>query len=300
MANQQRLGIIANHRRPDAQAAIDIVHRWAEAHQWAIAFSEGLSDDPNSGPVTIPRHKLEGKVDLVIAFGGDGTMLSAVRSAGALEIPVLGINLGSLGFLTELTPVNLEHTLDRVYRGDYFIEKRMLLEARVHGECTNEVLTALNDIVVDKGSIVRVIHLDLYVNDEFISSYAGDGLIVATPTGSTAYALAVGGPIIHPTIEAIIVAPIAPHTLAQRPMVFSQKDRLKMVVASERRDATLTIDGQIACTLQHGESISIQRSSIMARLVRFAENSFYNVLRDKLYWGFKPAAHKSDHPKSEN
>jgi len=292
MAKQQRLGIIANHRRPDAQAAIEIVHGWARANNWPVVFSEGLSDDPNSGPVTIPRHMLEGNVDLVVAFGGDGTMLSAVRSAGPLEIPVLGINLGSLGFLTELTPAKLERTLDRIQRGDYFIEKRMLLEACAHGKCMTDSLTALNDIVIDKGAVTRVIHLDLYVNDEFIASYACDGLIVATPTGSTAYALAVGGPIINPTIDAIIVAPIAPHTLAQRPMVFSPDDRLKITVSSKRRDATLTIDGQIACTLHHGEWTNIQRAKIMARLVRFAENSFYNVLRDKLNWGFKPADEK--------
>jgi NAD+ kinase len=223
-------------------------------------------------------------------------MLSAVRSAGPLEIPVLGINLGSLGFLTELTPAGLGRTLNRIRQGDYFVEKRMLLEARVHGASRPDVLTALNDVVIDKGAVVRVIHLDLYVNDEFISSYAGDGLIAATPTGSTAYALAVGGPIIHPTIDAIIVAPIAPHTLAQRPMVFSQNDRLKVIVSSRRRDATLTVDGQIACTLHHGESITIQRSAIMARLVRFAENSFYKVLRDKLFWGFKPADDRTHPP----
>jgi NAD+ kinase len=300
MPIRQRIGIIANHRRPDAQASIDVVNRWARANDWPVLFSEGLSDDPNSGPVTIPPQQLEGKVDLVIAFGGDGTMLSAVRSAGPLAIPVLGINLGSLGFLTELTPVNLERTLDHIKQGDYFIEKRMMLETWVRGAGAADHMTALNDVVIDKGSVVRVIHLDLYVNDEFISSYAGDGLIVATPTGSTAYALAVGGPIINPTIDAIIVAPIAPHSLAQRPMVFSQDDRLKIVVSSRRRDATLTIDGQIACTMHHEESITIQRASIRARLVRFAENSFYQVLRDKLNWGFKPAAGSTNLPNDQD
>lgn len=285
---QQRIGIIANRRRPDAEATIGRVYRWAEPNDWPVVFTEGLSDDPNSGPVTIPRHKLKDKVDLVIALGGDGTMLSAVRSAGQLDIPVLGINLGSLGFLTELTPKNLEKTLDRIKRGDYLIEKRLLLEARVTGECEAESMTALNDVVIDKGSVVRVIHLDLYVNDEFISSYATDGLIVATPTGSTAYALAVGGPIIHPTINAIIVAPIAPHTLAQRPMVFSQEDRMKIIVSSPRRGVNLTVDGQVACILHHGESVTIERAEVKAQLIRFAENSFYRVLRDKLNWGFKP------------
>jgi len=288
MSGLQRLGIIANRRRPDAEATIQRVHSWAEAHGWPVVFTEGLSEDPNSGPVTIPRHKLKDKVDLVVALGGDGTMLSAVRSAGQLGIPVLGINLGSLGFLTELTPQGLENTLDRIARGDYFVEKRMLLKAQVIGECDAELMTALNDVVIDKGAVARVIHLDLYVNDEFISSYTADGLIVATPTGSTAYSLAVGGPIIHPTVNAIIVAPIAPHTLAQRPMVFSQDDRLKITVSSLRRAVTLTVDGQVACELHHGESVAIEPAGIKARLVRFAENSFYRVLRDKLNWGFKP------------
>lgn len=289
MAGQLRIGIIANRRRPDAEAVIVNVHRWTTAHGWPVVFTEGLSDDPNSGPVTIPPHHLAGKVDMVVALGGDGTMLSAVRSSGPLGIPVLGINLGSLGFLTELTPRDLDQTLERISRGDYFVEKRMLLEAKVVGEGMAEPLVALNDAVVDKGAVARVIHLDLYVNEEFISSYAADGLIVSTPTGSTAYSLAVGGPIIHPTIDAIIVAPIAPHTLAQRPMVFSPEDRVRIVVASDRRGATFTVDGQVACVLNSGESVSIERAAFKTHLVRFAENSFYRVLRDKLGWGFKPA-----------
>jgi NAD+ kinase len=289
MSGQQRLGIIANRRRPDAEAVINRVEKWAQANKWPVTVNEGLSSDPNSGAVTIPRKNLEGKVDLIVALGGDGTMLSAVRSAGTLNIPVLGINLGSLGFLTELTPVGLEDTLNRVRRGDYFIEKRMLLDARATGQTTTTTMTALNDVVIDKGAVARVIHLDLYVNDEFISSYSADGLIIATPTGSTAYALAVGGPIMHPAINAIIVAPIAPHTLAQRPMVFSADDRLRITVASLKRTASLTIDGQIACTLRHPDHVTIQQAEIHAHLVRFAENSFYRVLRDKLGWGFKPA-----------
>jgi len=290
MGGQQRLGIIANRRRPDAEAVIRRVEQWAKANDWPIAVNEGLSSDPNSGPVTIPRAKLDEHVDLVVALGGDGTMLSAVRSAAPLRIPILGINLGSLGFLTELTPRGLEQTLDRIKQGDYFIEKRLLLDARASGGSTPSTMTALNDVVIDKGSVARVIHLDLYVNDEFISSYAADGLIIATPTGSTAYSLAVGGPIMHPAISAIIVAPIAPHTLAQRPMVFSSEDRLRIAVASTRRLAAMTVDGQVACTMRHPDHVTIQRSETEAHLVRFAENSFYRVLRDKLNWGFKPAA----------
>ncbi len=289
MTEIKRIGIIANHRRPDAQEAIDRVHRWAEPNKWPVVFTEGLSDDPNSGPVTIAREKLQKKVDIVIAFGGDGTILSAVRSASPLEIPVLGINLGSLGFLAELGPDNLEKTLDRIKKGDYTIETRMLLFPIVKGDCLAEPMPAFNDVVIDKGSIVRVIQLDLYVNDEFVSSYAGDGLIVATPTGSTAYSMAVGGPIIHPSLEAIIVSPIAPHTLAQRPMVFSAEDQLQIVMAS-KRVASVTIDGQVACTLQHQESVVINRAPIDARLIRFSKNSYYKLLRDKLGWGFKPAA----------
>jgi len=290
MGGHQRLGIIANRRRPDAEAVIKRVEKWAKANEWPIALNEGLSSDPNSGPVTIPRAKLDDQVDLVVALGGDGTMLSAVRSAAPLRIPILGINLGSLGFLTELTPQVLEQTLDRIERGDYFIEKRMLLDAQTSGESQPSAMTALNDVVIDKGSVSRVIHLDLYVNDEFISSYAADGLIIATPTGSTAYSLAVGGPIMHPAISAIIVAPIAPHTLGQRPMVFSSEDRLRITVTSTRRLAALTVDGQIACTMRHPDHVTIQQSRTQAHLVRFAENSFYRVLRDKLNWGFKPAA----------
>lgn len=289
MTAPQRIGIIANRRRPDAETVIEQVHHWAAAHDWPVAFTEALSDDPDSGPVTIPRQRLE-EVDLVVALGGDGTMLSAVRSVGPLCVPVLGINLGSLGFLTELTPRDLVFALDRINRGDYFIEKRMLLVARLEGECDRGSIVALNDAVVDKGAVARVIHLDLHVNDEFVSSYAADGLIVSTPTGSTAYSLAVGGPIIHPTIDAIIVAPIAPHTLAQRPMVFSPDDRVRITLVSHRRGATFTVDGQVACVLNSGESVTIERAAFKAHLVRLVENSFYRVLRDKLGWGFKPTA----------
>ncbi len=284
-----RFGIIANRRRPAAGSTIEQIHRWADEHGWSVTLDEGLASDPNSGAITIPREKLENTVDLVIALGGDGTMLSAVRSAAPLKIPVLGINLGSLGFLTELTPVDLNRTLDRIGHGDYMIESRMLLDSQVSGDCGAPPV-ALNDVVIDKGGVARAIHLDLYVNEEFISSYSADGLIVATPTGSTAYALATGGPIIHPRIKAIIVAPIAPHTLAQRPMVFSADDSLRIVVASPRREASLTIDGQVACSLHDTDSVTIVQSTIEGRFIRFPENSFYRVLRDKLNWGFKPAA----------
>ncbi len=284
-----RFGIIANRRRPDAAETIERIHRWANDHGWTVTLEEGLATDPNSGAITIPAEKLRDTVDLVIALGGDGTMLSATRSAAPLTIPVLGINLGSLGFLTELTPADLDRTLDRISQGDYVIETRMLLDSQVSGDCGVPPI-ALNDVVIDKGGVARLIHLDLYVNDEFISSYSADGLIVATPTGSTAYALASGGPIIHPRIKAIIVAPIAPHTLAQRPMVFSEDDSLRIVVASPRREASLTIDGQVACSLHNNDSVTIAKSGIEGRFIRFPENSFYRVLRDKLNWGFKPAA----------
>ena len=229
-----------------------------------------------------------GKVsDVLISLGGDGTMLASARAVGEHQTPILGINLGGVGFLTEINCDDLTKTLNKLKQGDYFIEKRMVLQSEVDGAGKLDQY-ALNDVVLDKGEVARLFLMHLYVQDEFICSYSADGLIVSTPTGSTAYCLAAGGPIINPRLNAIIVSPICPHTLASRPIVFSENETLKVVVELSSRHAVLTIDGQVAFNLKSGSSVSIRKAEHSVNLIKFRDRSFYDILRTKLHWGARP------------
>jgi NAD+ kinase len=190
--------------------------------------------------------------------------------------------------LTEITADDLENTLNRVLKKDYRVEQRMVLKAQIVDEYESD-LYALNDIVIDKGGVARLIQMHLFDNEEFICSYSADGLIVSTPTGSTAYSLASGGPIINPRLNAIIVTPICPHTLASRPIIFLENDRLKVKVESTgERDAVLTADGQVARPVKSGKSVILEKANYAINLIKFTESSFYDILRQKLHWGARP------------
>ncbi len=200
----------------------------------------------------------------------------------------MGINLGSLGFLTQLTADEMESALTRVAENDYNIEERLVLKTEVLNDSPLEYPFALNDVVVDKGNVSRVINLSLYANDEYICSYTADGIVISTPTGSTAYSLAVGGPILDPTMQAFIVSPISPFSLATRPIIFPPDSVLEIKVRSEHGNAMLTIDGQVATQFRPIGSIKVSRADHIAKLIRFEENSFYDILRKKLHWGKLP------------
>jgi len=219
-------------------------------------------------------------------MGGDGLLLSTARIVGKRGKSLLGINLGSLGFLTQVTLSEMSGSLDRIIHNDYEVQKRMLLEASINGK--SDGLYALNEVVVDNRPIGRMIDISLKVNSEDILNYRCDGLIIATPTGSTGYSLSVGGPIIHPTMEAIIAAPISAFSLSTRPMILRPTDILELTVGSEHKAAALTLDGQETRELKGGDTVLVKRADYSHNFIVFPDRSFYKVCRDKLHWGAAP------------
>lgn len=222
-------------------------------------------------------------VQMVLVIGGDGTMLRAARTVYGREIPLLGINQGYLGFLTEIEVEHLAESLRQLLEGDYEIERRMMLSARVYRNdvCIADV-NALNDLVVTKGALSRIIKMELYLDEQLVERYHGDGLIFSTPTGSTGYSLSAGGPIVYPAIDLCIVAPICPHSLIARPIIFSPEHGLTLRMDSNNAPAMLTVDGQNGVELKKGDRIEIGKAQHDTCLIVVEKRNFFAVLREKL------------------
>nr|WP_232068638.1 NAD(+)/NADH kinase [Nitrospira sp. KM1] len=234
----------------------------------------------------IQKTQLAGKADVLLVMGGDGTMLSAARLAGERGIPILGVNMGGLGFLTE---VRLEHfypSLERVFTNDYVLDERLMLGTHVHrhGETVAQGVV-LNDVVVSKGTLARMIELRISIQGRFVTNLRGDGLIVSTPTGSTAYSLSAGGPIIHPTVQSLMLTPVCPHTLTHRPLIVEGSAEIEVTLTSKDEGAMATLDGQVGVALTQGDTVELKVSEHRTRLIRFPESNYYDVLREKLKWG---------------
>lgn len=227
---------------------------------------------------------LAAAVDLLLVFGGDGTMLRVVRQLDGANPPILGINVGRLGFLTAVSSKDLESALKQIWAGESVTETRPLIEAS--GHCGSKMLrfSALNDIVISHGAVSRLIELDVFVNDKLITRYRGDGLIVSSPTGSTAYSLSAGGPIISPDAEVFVVTPICAHALSNRPVIVALDSVVRVVLISKEMETIVAADGQIEAQLGAGESITIRRSRRKVRLLHPGENSFFETIRQKLHW----------------
>jgi len=226
------------------------------------------------------------KADLVIVLGGDGTLLSVARRANTREVPILGVNLGGLGFLTSTTTSELFSTLEQVLAGEYEVERRSLLKTTLirNGEPV-ESFQVFNDAVINKGALARIIDLEAWVDDHYLCTYKADGLIVATPTGSTAYSLAAGGPIIAPAVGVVVLSPICPHTLTNRPIVLPDTADVQVVLRTADEDVILTLDGQEGRPLTQGDTVSIKRSESTVALIKPQNRTFFDVLRNKLRWG---------------
>jgi len=235
------------------------------------------------------KEKLLGKTDLVIVLGGDGTILKTARRMTRKKVLVLGVNLGSLGFLTECIPDKLFECLDKIFKGQHAIDKRTLLRVTIYrGEEKLNTFLALNDAVVNQGAFARLIALDLEINNRKVVNFKADGLIVATPTGSTAHSLSAGGPIVHPSIESLTITPICPNSLAMRPIVLPDSRQLTVTIETQRREESaligLTLDGQDMLMLEYGDKIKFRRSKRKIYMARTG-NRYYKMLRRKLKWG---------------
>jgi NAD+ kinase len=227
-----------------------------------------------------------GDAQLCVVVGGDGTLLSAARGLGGRPIPILGVNLGGLGFMAEIGPREAPERLRRLVNGTFDVGRRMTLEASLdRGRATGARQAALNDVVITKSALARMIEVQLAIDGRMVTVYRADGLIVATPTGSTAYSLSAGGPIIHPEIDALLIAPICPHTLSMRPLVVPATARIEVTLLGGGSEVFLTLDGQVGHPLRAGDRVRVRRGSHDVLMVRSGRRDYFELLRRKLRWG---------------
>ena len=286
------IGITANPNNPQVTEALKRVIKWCRKSRVNVKVDSNFTKLALSSGQFCQKNQLWQGNDLLVSLGGDGTLLSAAQATGYHQIPILGINLGGLGFLTQLTARDIESGLERVKKGEFETEKRLALQIQRIKPQRSKVFYALNDAVLHKGEVAHLISFEIWVGKEFICSFTADGVIVSTPTGSTAYSLAAGGPIIHPHMEAIIVTPICPQTMATRPIIFSAQEKLIIKLGRVRSKSQVMLDGQTGFPLHKGDEIQIKKAKHKVTLVKFPEGSFYGILRQKLHWGLLPKAEK--------
>jgi len=278
-------GIIAKHTDPQAESIVSDLCRWLEER------GKGVVLDRETGaligrPDSVVRSKIPELCDFLIVIGGDGTLLSAARVVGTSGKPILGVNLGSLGFMTAITLDEIYPALERIFRNEFEYEERMMLVAHVHrlGERVANY-TVLNDVVINKGALAKMIDIKVSVGELYLSTFKSDGLIISTPTGSTGYSLAAQGPIIYPTMNTILITPICPHTLTFRPLVVPDGMVVRAELLSMETDVFLTLDGQVGFGLRKEDVIEVKKAGAPLRFFRSPFRDYFTVLRTKLKWG---------------
>jgi len=285
--NIRIVGILSRPRRADLTNVVAPLLDWLAKRGYRAIYdtetAEALSDGSNSGFL---REDVAAQSDLLVVLGGDGTLLAAAREAAPHGIPILPINLGSLGFLTSFTLEELYPALEECLSGKAETSERVMLTASLwrHGQIV-ESKNVLNEAVINKGALARMIEVELFIDSEFVCRYRADGLIIATPTGSTAYSLSAGGPIVHPAVESLIVTPICPHTLTDRPVVIGDNCSIEMRLRGQAESVYLTLDGQKGIVMESEDCVAIARAQDRLRLIQPHRKSYYEILRSKLKWG---------------
>lgn len=280
----KRIGVLGNPEYEEVPVALSHLLRAASEHALELYVDRELRSRTDASCPELPESP--SGIDLLVTLGGDGTLLRGARWAGPAGTPVLGVNLGRLGFLTSIALDEVEGALAHVAAGDIVLDERMALEVRVEqGGASSEPYFALNDAVLHKGGFARLFLLRICVEDEEVGLYRADGVIVSTPTGSTAYSLSAGGPILDPRLDAIVTTPISPHTLAVRPLVLPADAQVTIEAVSAPEDVTLTIDGQVGSALRPGDRVTVRKAQQPVHLVRLPGQSFFSLLRRKFIWG---------------
>lgn len=277
------IGVICKEDNREALAHAAEVTRWLAAHHIPCLMEDHLADSMGSARTD----DVWSNAELLVVLGGDGTLLRSIRMSAPREVPILGIHLGYLGFLTEVTEDELFPALESVLKGEYVRDERVMFECTlIRKEETVVRQHVLNDIVINKGALARIFDIEVWVDETFITSYRADGLIVSTPTGSTAYNLAADGPIVHPKVEAIILTPICPHVLSNRSIVLPDTRAVCLIIDPKKTTdhIYLTLDGQKGYPLEAGDRLLVKRGAHKAILLRFPQRDFFQVLRTKLRW----------------
>jgi NAD+ kinase len=279
-------GIICKPIPEMVSAVVPALAGWLRARKIEVFLDEETRALTGPNGPAVPRSQIPEKVDLLIVLGGDGTLLAAARALGGRRVPILAVNLGGLGFLSSVTLDELYPVLETILAGKHLTSERMMLEAEIiHSEKPAERLTALNDAVANKAALSRMLDFDVHVDHNHVGRYRADGLIVATPTGSTAYSLAAGGPIIHPDLDAFVITPICPHMLTNRPLVIPDTARVELHFPATGEPVFFTIDGQVGFQLQPRDRVVITKAATKVQVVRPPRKTYYEILRSKLRWG---------------
>ena len=278
------IGIVPNWKKK--QNVVTMIARivsFCQERQIRLYLPESDELEAQEGVEVLPLDAFVGNVDVVIVLGGDGTILRVARQFSGTSLPILGVNLGQMGFLAEVEPPMLETSLQMLVDGQYKVRHRLMLSARVfRDERLVAEYTALNDVVISKGPFSRIIYVDTYVNDKHLESYPSDGIIVSTPTGSTGYSLSAGGPIVNPALDVMIITPICPHLLHHRSVIVSSNERVSIRTLTRQAEVILTVDGQVGFTLQDDDVVHVTRAPLTTPLVQLLGSDFYTLMHRKL------------------
>jgi NAD+ kinase len=291
MSTIKRIGVVVKPHQPDVLETLCQLTTWLSARGITLVGSaqierERIEHQTGCAVEVVDEDELSQKVDLMLVLGGDGTMIATARMVGDKKVPVIGVNFGGLGYLAEFPLEELFPALESILAGEYTVQQRLMLSVELwRGE---ELVTrnrVLNDVVVNKSALARIIEIEAYLNEQFVNLFRADGLIVATPTGSTAYNLSAGGPIIFPSMNAVVITPICPFTLSNRPIVVPDHSMIEVRLMTKNEEVALTLDGQVGFPLQAGDRALIRKSNTAFNLVQPPNRNYFDVLRNKLKWG---------------
>ncbi len=291
MSPIKRIGIVVKPHQPDALKTVCDLVVWLSQRGISLIGGPEIERERIEHQTGCPVDEVESgqlaaQVDLILVLGGDGTMIATARMIGDQDIPVLGINYGGLGYLAEFRIEELFTGLESILSGNYRLDKRVMLTVELHRG--DELVTknrVLNDVVINKSALARIIEIEAYLNQQYVNSFRADGLIVSTPTGSTAYNLSAGGPVIFPSMNAVVITPICPFTLSNRPIVVPDDATIELTLKTDQEDVSLTLDGQVGFPLNVGDRAIIHKSRTTFNLIQPTNRNYFDVLRDKLRWG---------------
>jgi len=291
MSAIKRIGIVLKPHQPEALKTICELAVWLAERDIKMVGGpqierERIEHQTGCSVEEVDPEKLAGEVDLMLVLGGDGTMIATARMIGDREIPVLGVNYGGLGYLTEFRIEELFSALVSILAGNYRLDRRVMLSVQLRRDDNTEMTNrVLNDVVINKSALARIIEIEAYLNGQFVNAFRADGLIVSTPTGSTAYNLSAGGPVIFPSMNAVVITPICPFTLSNRPIVVPDDAEIDLILKTGKEEVALTLDGQVGFPLEVGERVVIKKSRTTFNLIQPSNRNYFDVLRDKLRWG---------------
>ena len=291
MSSIKRIGIVLKPHQPDALKTICQLVAWLAERDITLIGGpeierERIEHQTGCAVQQVETDKLAGEVDLMLVLGGDGTMIATARLIGDQEVPVLGINYGGLGYLAEFRIEELFSALESILSGNYRLDRRVMLAVELRrGNDPPKTSRVLNDVVINKSALARIIEIETYFDHYFVNAFRSDGLIVSTPTGSTAYNLSAGGPVIFPSMNAVVITPICPFTLSNRPIVVPDNAEIELLLKTDNEEVALTLDGQVGFPMEVEDRVVIRKSRTTFNIIQPSNRNYFDVLRDKLRWG---------------